>query len=115
MEQVFRIKIANTEYAAVEIVPTEDGIEIVLKRVEKEKPVRDTDRDNAPRKVARTDNHAILKEFCTEKKAELKWDKTMLNELVKFYEWWEPRMEDFKGTAQPEKLWKNWIKTMGKK
>lgn len=102
----FRIKISNTEYAAVEIIPTEDGVEIVIKHKaqKKAKPVEE-----------RTGNSAILKDFCTEKKAEYKWDKTMMKELVKFYEWWEPRMEDFKGTPQPEKLWEKWFKTMGKK
>ena len=103
----FRIKISNTENASVEIRPVEDGVEIVIKHKErkKEKPVENKC----------TDKQTILKDFCTEKKAEYKWDKTMMKELVKFYEWWEPRMEDFKGTPQPEKLWEKWIKTMGKK
>lgn len=104
-ESILRLKISNTENATIEVLPSDDGVEIIVRRTEKEKPVENKC----------TDKQTILKDFCTEKKAEYKWDKTMLKELVKFYEWWEPRMEDFKGTPQPEKLWEKWIKTMGKK
>ena len=105
MEQVLKIKVLNTEYAAVEIIPTEDGVEIVIKRKDKEKPVV---KPNA-------DNHAILKEFCKEKKEYHKNDKTMIKELVAFFNFYEQKIEDgWKGTMMPEKLWKQWIKTMGK-
>lgn len=105
MEQVFKIKVLNTEYAAVEIRPVEDGIEIVLKRADKEKPVE--------KKC--TDNHAILKDFCTEKKEYHKHDKTMIKELLAFYNFYSPKMEDWKGSVDPARLWKKWQTTMGKK
>lgn len=102
----FKIKISSTEYAAVEIRPVEDGVEIVIKRKSQK---------NAKTEEELTGNRAILKDFCSEKKEELHWDKTMMKELVKFFNYYDKLMDEWKGKVAPEKLWKQWQTTMGKK
>ena len=97
MEQVFKITIKNTEAAGVEVVPTEDGVEIIVTRREK---------DVAPRKTGKS-NLEILKEFCSEKKAEEGTDR---KELKSFWDWYSPKAEDWKGRIFPDRLWERWIK-----
>ena len=53
-------------------------------------------------------NCDILKDFCSKKKTEEGVDK---DELLKFYEYYCPRMEDWKNTVKPEVLWEKWLKT----
>lgn len=97
MEQVFKITIKNTEAAGVEVVPTEDGVEIIVTRREK---------DVAPRKAEKS-NFEILKAFCTEMKNKKGTDQA---ELKSFWEWYSPKAEDWKGTIFPDRLWARWIK-----
>lgn len=97
MEQVFKITIKNTEAAGVEVVPTEEGVEIIVTRREK---------DVAPRKTGKS-NFEILKEFCSEKKTEKKTDQ---GELKKFYYYYEKLVEEWRGKFMPDKLWERWIK-----
>lgn len=97
--EALRILIRNTEAASIELVPTEEGVELVVLRREKEKP--------QPSK----DNLEILREFCTGKKNRHKGDKTILADLKRFWAWYSPKMEDWKGTVDCEKLWTRWSTT----
>lgn len=102
MESVFKIKVSNTEYAAVEIRPVEDGVEIILKKADSDKPV------DAPT----NDKLEALRDFCSIKKKYFKNDKTMLSELKRFWEWYSPKMEDWRGKRlDAEKLWSRWTET----
>lgn len=51
-------------------------------------------------------NIEILKCFCGAKKNQEGVDR---DELLKFYNWYEPRMEDWKGVIKPEVLWMRWL------
>lgn len=53
-------------------------------------------------------NCDILKEFCGEKKREEGIDK---DELLKFWNYYCPKMDGWDNTVQPDKLWKRWLET----
>lgn len=95
MEELFKIKIKNTEAAGIEIVPTSDGVEIIVAR----KTAKVQERESKP-------NLEILREFCGRKKNEEGIDRV---ELRNFWDWYSERMEDWKGRIIPEKLWERWI------
>ena len=64
-----------------------------------------------PRSIQMTvqkDNAGLLKDFCTEKKTEEGID---LKELQKFYSYWQPKMETWKGKMDPEALYNKWLST----
>lgn len=103
MEELFKIKIKNTEAAGIEIVPVADGVEIIVARkvINAEKPVSKTN-----------SNLEILRAFCSEKKDCYKNDKTMTAELKRFWNFYSPKMQEWKGRkVQPEKLWSRWQDT----
>jgi len=104
MEQVFKIVIKDTENATIEVQPTAEGVEIIVKRAEKkvEKPVTEPTNDKLE----------TLRDFCSEKKKAFKSDKTMLAELKRFWLFYSPKMEEWKGKrVEPEKLWARWAET----
>lgn len=51
-------------------------------------------------------NMEILKDFCTEKKTEEGVNK---DELLKFYNYYQPKMADWKFAFLPEKMWQRWV------
>ena len=53
-------------------------------------------------------NCDILKEFCGEKKREEGIDK---DELLRFWNYYCPKMDGWDNTVQPDKLWKRWLET----
>lgn len=53
-------------------------------------------------------NCDILKEFCGEKKKEEGIDK---DELLRFWNYYCPKMDGWDNTVQPDKLWKRWLET----
>jgi hypothetical protein len=53
-------------------------------------------------------NCDILKEFCSMKKKEEGVDK---DELLKFFNFYCPKMGGWDHTVQPDKLWKRWMET----
>ena len=115
--QEIKFKIKNTESANVEIVPCEDGVEIVVK-YGSNKPTYSLHTDPDEPKVTykskskwgktQKSNAEILKEFCSQMKSEEGVNK---KELLKFYEFYEPKMDDWKGKIQPDKLWERWMET----
>ena len=96
MEQLLKITLKNTEAAGVEVVPTEDGVEIIVTR---------RDKDVAPRKTEKS-NLEILKAFCTEMKNRKGTDQ---EELKKYFYYYEKLVEEWKGKFMPDKLWSRWI------
>lgn len=118
MEEI-KFKIKHTEAANVEICPVEDGVEIIVKYGSKKPSYSlhtDTDEPQVTykskskwgTKKSQKPNSEILKDFCTQTKSEEGINK---KELLKFYEFYEPKMSDWKGTIQPEKLWERWMET----
>ena len=100
MEEILRLRIKNTESATVEIVPVDDGVEIlVLRKKEPKKAKKYEFHDEREM----TGNLEILRAFCTELKGNV--DK---GELKRFWEFYSGKMEEWKGTVQPEKLWARW-------
>ena len=97
MAEELKIKIRNTEAASVEIIPTDDGIEICI--VKKEHPSR--------AKESNADNTEMLRAFCSKMKEQEDTDK---KELKRFWEFYSPKMPTWKGKVHPDKLWEKWIK-----
>lgn len=97
MEQIFKVSIKNSEAAGVEIVPTEDGIELIITRRQQEKKVP----------AGSSNNLELLRDFCSQKKKEEGVDK---KELKAFWDWYSERAEDWKGKLQADKLWTRWLK-----
>lgn len=98
MEQIFKVSIKNSEAAGVEIVPTEDGIELIITRRQQEKKVP----------AGSSNNLELLRDFCSRKKKE---EGTDQGELKKFYCYYEKLVEEWKGKFMPDKLWKRWEDT----
>ena len=48
----------------------------------------------------------ILTEFCSSKKTEEGVNK---DELLKFYNYYQPKMADWKFAFLPEKMWQRWV------
>lgn len=105
MEEVLRLKIKNTEAASVEIVPVEDGVEILVLRKSAKKPKYEfhDERKNE-------NKLEILRAFCSRQKEECE-TKEDRGELKRFWEFYSGKMEDWRGKVEPEKLFKNWQKT----
>lgn len=99
-----RIIVRNTEAAGIEIVPTEDGVEIIIRKDTKIEP---KDEPKAA-KSATCKNADILKDFCSKKKIEFVGYTLMRKELLKFFNFYNARVCEWKGVIQPEKLWKSW-------
>ena len=95
----FRIKIANTEYASVEIVPTEDGVEIVVKRREKKE------------KKPENSNYEILHNFYLKMQGE---DGVDQGELDRFWRFYGVKMLEWENVVKPDVLWKKWQGTKKK-
>lgn len=53
-------------------------------------------------------NAEILKDFCSAKKKEEGVD---IDELKRFFEFYNPKMEEWAKTVQPDKLWSRWQET----
>lgn len=115
--QEIKFKIKNTESANVEIVPCEDGVEIIVKYGSK-KPTYSlhTDPDEpqvtykSKSKWGKTQksNAEILKSFCSGKKED---PDINLKELKAFYEFYSNKADDWKGKMDCERLWERWMET----
>lgn len=101
MAEELKIKIRNTEAATVEIIPTDDGIEISI--VRKENPKKET--------PVQADSTEEFRSFCTKMKEKYRKDKTLLADLRKFWDWYSPKMSEWKGKLDCEKLWTRWCST----
>ena len=106
-EQVFRITVKSTETAGVEIIPTEEGIEILFTKRTLAEDRKSVSKEGKNKDGGKT-NMERLVEFCRDMKEK---GGGSSEELKKFYHWYAPRMEEWKGTVQPEKLWKRWEET----
>lgn len=114
-KELLRIRVRDTEAATIEIVPSEGGgVEIVV--LKKEESTKETTekkfnggKDYHCRKSAKADNLEELRGFCSSKKAEYAGNATMKKELKAFWDWYSPRMEDWKGQVATGKLWNAWI------
>ena len=68
--------------------------------------------DNTPKQAKNSptepskDNLTILTEFCASKKKEEGVNK---DELLKFYNYYQPKMADWKFAFLPEKMWQRWV------
>lgn len=98
----FRIKISNTEYAAVEIRPVEDGVEIVIKHKaqKKEKPVEKEE-------ATGNSNYERLRRFYISKQDDEDIDQ---GELERFWKFYGGKMSDWEGKVMPERLFDQWTK-----
>ena len=106
-----RIKIKDTEAAGIEIVPTEDGVEIIIRKDTKIAPKEEP----KEAKSASCKNAEILKAFCSKKKVEFAGYTLMRKELLKFFNFYNARVCEWKGVIQPEKLWKSWAEKINDK
>lgn len=68
----------------------------------------DKDKEAKPVQKEKKSNCDILKEFCGEKKKEEGIDK---DELLRFWNYYCPKMDGWDNTVQPDKLWKRWLET----
>jgi len=68
----------------------------------------DKDKETKPVQKEKKSNCDILKEFCGEKKREEGIDK---DELLRFWNYYCPKMDGWDNTVQPDKLWKRWLET----
>ena len=64
--------------------------------------------ENRVQMTAHKTNAEILKDFCTATKKEEGVD---IDELKKFFEFYNPKMESWAHTVEPAKLWKRWQET----
>lgn len=74
------------------------------KEKEEEEECVPVENNRKPRKM----NSDILREFCAEKKKEDGVDK---DELVKFYKWYEKRVDEYTNVLKPEIIWDKWQTT----
>ena len=109
-EEILRIKIKDTESAGVEIIPTEEGVEIVVTRKPKLVTVSGPHGD-VPKKGETAGNLEKLRSFCTAKKEFHKGDKTVLADLRRFWDFYSPKMSEWRGKADCGKLWERWCPT----
>lgn len=105
MEEILRLKIKRTESATIEVVPVEDGIEILVLRKAAKKPKIEFHDERKSE-----NNIEILRAFCSRQKEECE-TKEEKGELKRFWDFYSPKMEEWKGKVEPEKLFKNWQKT----
>lgn len=99
--EVLRIKIRDTEAAGIEIVPTHEGVEIIVTR----KPAK---AGGSEEPKGRPTNAEILKEFCKDQKSV---PGTDIKDLRRFYDFYLEKVEEWRGTMRPEDLYKKWQKT----
>lgn len=111
--QELKFKIKGTETANVEIIPVSDGVEIVV-HYGAETQQNNGSFENKPKKTYTYHNNQdksnieILKEFCGGLR---KSGAASVDEILKFYNFYEGKLEDWKGVMQPEKLWQRWKET----
>lgn len=106
------MKIKNTEAASIEVIPTDEGVEIVVFKkpgAAKEEKKFNGGKSYSGKKTAKADNLEELRGFCSAKKAEYAGNATMKKELKAFWDWYSPRMEEWKGDVEVGKLWHMWI------
>lgn len=105
MEEL-KFKIRGTETANVEIVPTEDGVEIIVKYGSVKKNYGSYEKQ--PPTPSLKDNLERLKDFCGRLKEDEDVNK---KELLKFYKFYENKMPEWKPGVKIEKLWEKWVET----
>lgn len=97
MEEILRLKIKRTESAAIEVVPVEDGVEILVLRKGGKKYEFHDERKG--------DNLEVLRAFCSKQK---KKEGTDQEDLLRFFKFYESKCEDWKGEFKVGILYKNW-------
>ena len=105
MEEILRLKIKRTESATIEVVPVEDGIEILVLRKETKRPKIEFHDERKSK-----NNIEILRAFCSKQKEECE-TKEEKADLKRFWDFYESKCEDWKGEFQPDKLYSRWQKT----
>lgn len=103
MEEILRLKIKRTESATIEVVPVEDGIEILVLRKEAKRPKIEFHDERKSES-----NIEILRAFCSKEK---KKEGTDQEDLLRFFKFYESKCEDWKGEFLPSKLFDRWQKT----
>lgn len=99
MEEILRLKIKRTESATIEVVPVEDGIEILVLRKEAKRPKIEFHDER---------NKEILRAFCSKEK---KKEGTDQEDLLRFFRFYEEKCEDWKGEFKVSALYEKWKKT----
>ena len=97
MEQVFKVIIRDTEAAAVEIVPIDGGVEVVVRKDSKVLAPKEEPKEA---KSASCKNAEILKAFCSKKKVEFAGYTLMRKELLKFFNFYNARVCDWRDSAR---------------
>lgn len=64
-------------------------------------------------KFFQMDNKELLIQFCRDTKPTLKTEQ-MVGELERFYKFYSPKMDGWKGNLNLENLWNNWVSRMKK-
>lgn len=96
--QDLRLKINGAQLANIEIVPCSDGsVDIIVHKQEQA--------ENKPYKNKKS-NVDILKDFCSKQK---EYEDVDLKQLKSFYNFYEKRAQEWKGTMDCEKLFNNWM------
>ena len=99
-ESILRLKISNTENATIEVLPSEDGVEIIVRRTEKEKPVKKEE-------ATGNSNYERLRNFYMSKQDDEDIDQ---GELDRFWKFYCGKMSDWEGKVMPERLYDQWTK-----
>lgn len=105
MEEILRLKIKRTESATIEVVPVEDGIEILVLRKEAKKPKIEFHDERKSK-----NNIEILRAFCSKQKEECE-TKEEKADLKRFWDFYESKCEDWKGEFKVSTLFEKWKKT----
>lgn len=105
MEEILRLKIKRTESATIEVVPVDDGIEILVLRKAAKKPKIEFHDERKSE-----NNIEILRAFCSKQKEECE-TKEEKADLKRFWDFYSPKMEDWKGKVDCNKLWSRWAET----
>lgn len=103
MEEILRLKIKRTESATIEVVPVDDGIEILVLRKAAKKPKIEFHDERKSE-----NNIEILRAFCSRQK---KKEGTDQEDLLRFFKFYESKCEDWEGEFRVSALYEKWKKT----
>lgn len=106
-----RIKIKDTEAAGIEIVPVEDGVEIIIRKDNKVLAPKEEPKKNLS-KAPIYNKLEEFREFCGVLKKRHEGDKALIADLRRFWDFYSPKVKEWKGkTLDGEKLWARWCST----
>lgn len=111
MEQIFKVIIRDTEAAAVEIVPIDGGVEVVIRKDNKVLAPKEEPKKNLS-KAPIYNKLEEFREFCGVLKKRHEGDKALIADLRRFWDFYSPKVKEWKGkTLDGEKLWARWCST----